>query len=162
MVAPGEYNAFVVDVRIATAADMPACFRVRRLVFIEEQSVPESLEVDGLDDRAVHFIAEEAGTVIGTARLRPLDSEPAAKAERVAVLASHRGRGVGGRLMDALEAEAWRRGFERVVLHAQVSALEFYRRRAYREEGPRFEEAGIEHQEMWLPRGAVFKTSPLV
>lgn len=121
-------------------------------MFIEEQAVPEALEVDGLDDASTHFVAEEAERVIGTARLRPLEDNEAGKAERVAVLAEFRNRGIGGLLMDRLEFEAWRMGLLRVVLHAQVSALEFYRRRGYQEEGPRFFEAGIEHQEMWLPR----------
>jgi predicted GNAT family N-acyltransferase len=129
---------------------MAGCFMVRKRVFIEEQSVPESLEVDGLDALCAHFIAELGGEPIGTARLRFLEDENAGKAERVAVLPELRGRGIGGRLMDLLEAEALRRRLDCMVLHAQVSALAFYTRRGYVEEGPRFEEAGIEHQEMRL------------
>lgn len=109
--------------------------------------------MDGLDGDCTHFIALEDDRTVGTARLRALPEHHEAKAERVAVLAERRGLGLGGRLMDVLEAEARRRGFRAVVLHAQVSALEFYRSRAYVELGPRFWEASIEHQEMRLELG---------
>jgi predicted GNAT family N-acyltransferase len=36
------------------------------------------------------------------------------------------------------------------MLHAQVDAIEFYRRHGFQARGPRFQEAGIEHQEMVL------------
>lgn len=138
------------EVRQACEDELDRCWAVRRIVFIEEQRVPEDLEVDGLDPECVHFVALEAGRVIGTARLRPLAEPGLAKAERVAVLAEHRRLGVGARLMDALEAEARRRGLQAVVLNAQASAIEFYHRRGYVELGPRFDEAGIPHQKMRL------------
>jgi predicted GNAT family N-acyltransferase len=43
---------------------------------------------------------------------------------------------------------AGRRGDAEVTLHAQVSALGFYRRAGFAPFGERFEEAGIEHLEM--------------
>lgn len=138
------------EVRRARKDELPDCLLVRQAVFIEEQAVPESIEIDGLDEQAVHFIAREGEMVVGTARLRAIAGQTKGKAERVAVLSRFRGRGIGGRLMDVLEAEARELGLERVILHAQISALEFYLARGYIEEGPRFDEAGIVHQEMWL------------
>lgn len=140
----------MVEVRRARAEELHACLEVRRRVFIEEQAVPEDLEVDGLDGACTHFIALDEGAAIGTARLRPLVEQPAAKAERVAVLAERRGQGVGARLMQALEDEARRLGLDAVVLNAQVSALSFYLGRGYVALGPRFDEAGIPHQKMRL------------
>jgi len=46
--------------------------RIRKVVFIEEQNVPETLEWDGLDDDASHFLAlESADRNVGCARLLP-------------------------------------------------------------------------------------------
>ena len=127
------------------------CREVRRLVFIEEQRVPAELEWDGLDVDAEHFAAlDENGTdtaVLATARMRILGDS--AKAERVAVLASERKRGLGRLLMDAIEARARERSLSRVHLNAQLSAVPFYEKLGYRSQGDSFLEAGIEHVAMF-------------
>lgn len=128
---------------------------IRRRVFVEEQSVPESLEWDGLDEDAEHFLAwragdgdapDAAGAALGTARLRIVEGE--AKAERVAVLRSARRAGVGAALMAALEDRARALGLRRMRLNAQVDALPFYEGLGYAATGPVFEEAGIDHRAM--------------
>ena len=45
-------------------------------------------------------------------------------------------------------AAAGERGDAEVMLHAQVSAIGFYRRAGFEAHGERFEEAGIGHLEM--------------
>ncbi|MFD1587133.1 GNAT family N-acetyltransferase [Halorientalis brevis] len=136
------------DVRVAaTESDRAAAFRVRHAVFVEEQGVDESLEYDGKDDDAVHFLASEEGTAIGAARLRELDDETG-KVERVAVREAHRGNGWGRDLVTAVEAEARRRGLSTLVLHAQTAVESFYHRLGYRTVSEEFEEAGIAHVEM--------------
>ena len=42
---------------IAETRDIDTHQRLRRAVFIEEQAVPGSLEVDGLDEGAWHLLA---------------------------------------------------------------------------------------------------------
>lgn len=133
-------------VRTASPDELPRCIAVRRVVFIEEQDVAEEIEVDGRDPEATHFIAEDEGGVIGTARLRAVQGE--AKAERVAVLREHRGRGVGAELMAALEAEATGRGLSAVVLGAQEHAVPFYEGIGYRVFGAAFLDANIPHR--WM------------
>lgn len=138
------------NVRVVGAADLPHCLAVRRAVFVDEQQVPEALEVDGLDPVCVHVLAQtDAGVPIGTARLRIKDG--AAKIERVAVLAAYRGTGLGVAVMDAVEAEARRMGLARAVLNAQVSVLGFYARLGYTAHGPVFDDAGIPHRAMSKP-----------
>lgn len=136
-----------VRVRSATwAADAPALLGVRRAVFVLEQAVPEALEIDGEDPRCHHVLAEAAdGTPVGTARLLP-DGHLG----RMAVLAPWRGRGIGRCLLRVLLAQARADGLRRVVLHAQVHALGFYAREGFSAFGPRFDEAGIDHQAMAL------------
>jgi predicted GNAT family N-acyltransferase len=130
----------------ARAGELADCLAVRRRVFIEGQSIPEELEVDGLDAQAAHFIARRGGVALGTARLRALDSD--AKVERVAVLEEERGAGLGRVLMQFVEDWARSAGFVRLILSAQEPVLEFYARLGYRAEGERFFEAGIAHRKM--------------
>ena len=135
-------------IRVSTAApdELAACQELRRRVFVEGQGVPEALELDGRDADSLHFVAREGDQLVGTARLRPVDG--AAKAERVAVLESHRKRGVGRQLMRALEEEARARGLSRFVLNAQLEVVAFYEGLGYAPRGEIFEEAGIPHQRM--------------
>ncbi len=135
--------------RATTAAELAACLRIRRTVFIEEQGVPEADELDALDGVCRHFLATPSAAsapeeAIGTARLLFLDGDTA-KAQRVAVLAAHRGAGVGAALMFALEGEAARAGAVTMMLASQLSAEAFYRRLGYRAEGEVFVDAGIDH-----------------
>lgn len=138
-------------VRCVTSGDLSACHEIRRRVFIEEQRVPEALEMDDLDPGCSHFVAFDGDRPIGTARLRGMRGD--AKAERVAVLAAWRKRGAGQLLMDHVEREAAALGFARIVLNAQVSVIPFYERLGYRAEGDRFDEAGIPHRRMTKPIG---------
>lgn len=133
--------------RIQTELERRAAMAIRYQVFVAEQGVPEDLEVDGLDERCTHFVAIDGRVAVGTARMRTYH-EGVAKAERVAVLAAWRGRGVGHALMDAVEAEAAATGHTAVLLNAQKDVVPFYLSRGYVSEGPEFEEAGIPHQRM--------------
>jgi predicted GNAT family N-acyltransferase len=118
--------------------------RVRRIVFIDEQRVPENLEWDDIDPQCVHAIAESAdGAAIGCGRLLP-----DAHIGRMAVVAPWRGRGVGDALLMRLVEAARERGHARAILNAQVQAMPFYARHGFAPEGEPFEEAGIAHQVM--------------
>ncbi|OIB57576.1 GNAT family N-acetyltransferase [Natrialba sp. SSL1] len=149
-------------VRVATAqTELEDAFDVRYDVFVDEQDVDEELEYDEHDEpdaAAVHFVAyadsddeseddSSTATPIGAARLRTVD-QATGKVERVAVLESHRGTGVGRALMDALEAEAREQSLETLKLHAQTHAAGFYERLGYETYGDEFEEAGIPHVAM--------------
>lgn len=125
--------------------DGPDIREVRLTVFVTEQRVPETLELDDRDRHCVHVLAVLDGRVVGTARI---DLASGGKIGRVAVLAAHRGRGVGTELMRVLHRIAARRGLRSVWCHAQTSAAPFYRRLGYAATGPNFEEAGIEHVRM--------------
>jgi len=126
-----------------------ACREIRFEVFVIGQSVPPELEVDGFDEGCAHFLARLAGVPVGTARVRPLRADEA-KVERVAVVETARSRGIGARIMRVIEARARSDGLRVLSLSAQAPVISFYRRLGYHEEGPRFMEAGIEHQRMRL------------
>ncbi|WP_405785728.1 MULTISPECIES: GNAT family N-acetyltransferase [unclassified Streptomyces] len=151
-------------VRVVAADDpdaMAAVHAIRHEVFVVEQDVPADLERDGKDDRAVHVLAEGAGTgrlLLGADAAAKNDGDPeTAVLGRLAVLGSARGRGVGARLVRALEDEARRLGLRGVYLEAQVHAIAFYERLGYTAYGPEFMDAGIAHRSM---RRVFTKTAP--
>jgi predicted GNAT family N-acyltransferase len=127
---------------------------IREVVFIEEQHVPEGIERDAEDAKAYHVLAFQGGHAIGTGRLVMLPQPPPgqsgtwAQIGRMAVLQAHRKAHVGSKLLETLEEEAKRRGVTGIKLHAQLFALEFYKKRGYEPLGAVFMEAGIEHLEM--------------
>ena len=120
---------------------------IRRRVFIGEQGVPEADELDAHDAERTHFLARDAGgRAIGCACLRPYGGQH--KVERVAVLPELRGSGLGRDLMSAVETHARELGARDLVLHAQAAVVAFYEKLGWASSGPRFFEAGIEHQKM--------------
>lgn len=121
---------------------------VRRVVFIDEQDVPEDEEIDGRDGECVHVLLWVAGQVEGTARLRWVEHGAVAKVERVAVHRGGRGRGWGARIMALLHGVAARSGARELRLGAQLTALGFYERLGYTAYGPVFDDAGIDHRMM--------------
>ena len=132
-------------VRLADwASDERELRSVRYDVFCVEQSVPESLEWDGIDAHCRHVLAEDGeGRAIGCGRLLP-DGHIG----RVAVRAPWRGKGVGSALLERLIALASERGDAKVMLNAQTHAMPFYARYGFSPVGAPFDEAGIPHQAM--------------
>lgn len=141
---------------LVVAADdaeaMVAVRAIRHEVFVVEQNVPPELEWDGKDGRAVHLLAPGAGTgrlLLGADAAAKNGGDPElAVLGRLAVVTPARGRGVGARLVRALEDEAARLGLAGVYLEAQVHALGFYRKLGYTPFGPEFQDAGIAHRAM--------------
>ncbi len=118
--------------------------RVRETVFVAEQGVPAEMEYDRWDPVSLHVLARgPGGEAIGTGRLLP-DGHIG----RMAVLGDWRGKGVGTTLLSHLLDAARRRGMAHIVLNAQTSALDFYRRFGFAPEGSEFTEAGIPHIRM--------------
>jgi YbgC/YbaW family acyl-CoA thioester hydrolase len=123
---------------------------IRTAVFVEEQHIPAELEWDASDASCVHALAvNRLGRAVGTGRL--LEHSPrVSRIGRMAVTPALRGSGVGAAMLQALTDAARARGDSMVMLHAQASAVGFYRRLGFANQGAAFQEAGIEHQEMVL------------
>lgn len=134
--------------KISVTDDFPACAAIRRRVFIEEQNVPEELELDDLDAAAVHLLATQDGRPVGTARL--LIEGETAKIGRVAILPELRGTGAGAALMRAALDELRARGVTKAKLGAQTHAIGFYERLGFTVYGPEYDDAGIPHRDMSL------------
>jgi predicted GNAT family N-acyltransferase len=125
---------------------MAAAFALRRDVFVVEQGIPEELEVDESDKVATHLVALSHGRVIGT--LRILTHGRTARIGRIAVSAQFRSRGIGKALMEFAAVAATSAGAQEIILGAQLTARDFYKRLGYLEEGAVYADAGIEHVAM--------------
>jgi len=139
------------EIRVVLAADerlKQMAFEIRRRVFIEEQGVPESIELDSDDAQAMHVLAILGEHPIGCARM--VAHREYVKIGRMAVIREWRGHGVGRRLLDFLVGQARALGYRRAVLHAQLHAEGFYLRAGFTPTGPEFDEAGIPHRRMEL------------
>jgi len=123
---------------------------IREKVFIIEQKVPVEDEYDEFEESSRHFIAYlDDDEAVGTARWR--FTEKGAKLERFAVLAEHRGNGVGGELVKAvledISGHPDAAGKKR-YLHSQVDAVNLYARKGFKPQGDQFDECGIMHYYM--------------
>jgi predicted GNAT family N-acyltransferase len=137
---------------ITGPGELEAALAVRRIVFIDEQGVPEADDLDGLDGEALQLVAIDDGRVVATCRL--LGAGDAMKLQRMAVLPEARRRGLARRLIDASESQARAAGYRRMMLDAQLDARPVYRSAGYAEQGGIFLDAGIEHVRMTKDLGA--------
>lgn len=133
--------------RVTTEQELADALSVRRLVFIEEQEVPEDLEIDEhdtLDSGTIHFVVYREGNPVGASRLRTY-APGVGKIERVAVAKTERGTGLGRQIMLAMEELAKQHGYDSLKLNAQTQAQRFYEKLGYEPFGDLFDDAGIEH-----------------
>lgn len=140
---------------VNTPEQLERCWAIRMEVFVVEQSVPASEEVDALDSApgTIHLLAVRNGIDVGTARILP-EGPGHCHLGRVAVRAAARGHGVGRELMEAAGQEALARcagpdGIVEILLSSQEHAMDFYRSCGYEVvNGQRYLDAGIWHQDM--------------
>lgn len=127
-------------------------YPIRKAVFIEEQSVPEEMELDEFDPIARHALAYINNICVGTARfiVKPANGVQSGWIGRMAVLANYRKQGMGGQLLSALLELGVSEGIYQFGLHAQLSAIPFYERFGFMALGDIYDEAGIAHRDMIL------------
>lgn len=119
---------------------------IRRQVFIEEQNVPEALEIDGQDAYCTHVVALLPDhAAVGTARLLS-DGHIG----RMCVLQAYRKHGIGAKMLLKLIEIARLQERTKVGLNAQVQALPFYQRFGFIEDSDIFLDANIPHRHMTL------------
>lgn len=137
------------EIVIAPTTDIETCRRLRRIVFIHEQGVPEADELDDLDGQAIHLLATVDGIPAGSARLIAMGET--GKIGRVCVLRDARGTGLGAALIRAaVEIFRTMPGISRAKLGSQTHAIGFYERLGFVTTGPQYDDAGIPHRDMVL------------
>ena len=119
---------------------------IRNTVFVKGQGVPRSIEIDANEAYCIHFVLyDDKGKAAATVRLLPNKDLTQLTLQRMAVLDTYQGQGLGSILLKEAEDFAQEQGFQTISLHAQLSALKFYLNNGYQEVGNIFEEADIQH-----------------
>ncbi len=135
-----------INIRAASfTADGELIYALRKGVFIDEQGVPEELEMDELDPVCRHVIAWRDEVAVGTGRIA-LDG----RIGRMAVIASCRGQGIGRDILTGLLRVGRELGVSHFYLSAQCQAIPFYEKAGFVASGPVYDDAGIEHRHMTL------------
>ncbi|MEO8123055.1 MAG: YbgC/FadM family acyl-CoA thioesterase [Burkholderiales bacterium] len=152
-----EGGEVMVDVRVGNWDELGSDAQaIRHAVFVEEQGVPLAMEHDAADASALHALAvNRLGLPLATGRMLN-QKHDVARIGRMAVVQAMRGSGVGRAVLDALVQAARAQGHQEVRLHAQVTAVAFYRRAGFAEQGSEFDEAGIAHIEMSRAIGPLY------
>ena len=140
--------AEVSEVHDAPAAELPAevLYRILRLraeVFVVEQACVY-LDPDGrdLEPGARQLWVEEGGEVVATARV--LDEGVHRRIGRIAAAPSHRGAGLGARLLEHF-LDGWPGPWR---LDAQEHLAGWYERFGFAVDGPAYDDDGIVHVPM--------------
>jgi predicted GNAT family N-acyltransferase len=141
-----EHATSIRIIEVSDAVEMAQAWELRRKIFIEEQGVPEQIEMDADDAIAFHVLALDGETPVGCGRMVPHGD--AVKIGRMAVLHERREEGIGQEILASLMDAACDQGFHKAILHAQLHAEGFYLKCGYQPVGQIFEEAGIPHRLM--------------
>jgi len=120
---------------------------IRHEVFVNEQNVPENLEIDELEDETLHIVLYDDTQRVATARILELEDN-IYKIQRVAVSRDYREKGLGKQLMNEVENKVRELGGQKLTLGSQNTAIPFYEKLGYSIEGNEFMDAGIPHHTM--------------
>lgn len=141
----------MIEVRkVVGRAELEDALKIREEVFVKEQGVAAEDEYDQYDETSTHFVAyDEQGKPCGTARWRQTDS--GIKLERFAVLPPYRSTGIGALLLKNILydiEEDMNVTEQKIYMHAQTTAIGFYKKLGFETVGEEFLECGIKHYEM--------------
>ena len=142
----GNTREIVSIITAETQAHFFQLMRIRATVFMDEQAVDPLLELDEEDDTGIHLIAYSGKVPVGTCRVLLHDTY--AKIGRLAVLPTHRKKGIATALLLNAEILSEVKNFYYLVLNAQIAALPLYIKNGYVANGEHFFEANIEHVKM--------------
>lgn len=125
-------------------------FDIRIEVFVVEQACLPSEEFDELDAQAKHYLLLEDGKPVATGRYRKTDK--GIKIERIATLASARGKGYASQIVQHIiqEARTTYPDATYFYLHSQQTVMPLYASLGFIPFGETFIEADIVHQAMSL------------
>lgn len=119
---------------------------LRYKVFVEEQKIDASIELDGYDEKATHVAVYDGNKIAGCGRV--VCEKGFAKLGRIAVREDMRNQGVGSAVVGELINIAKQRRAREILVYSQLESVPFYEKMGFRTEGKTFEEAGLKHVKM--------------
>lgn len=102
----------------------------------------EDLSKDGED---IILVAQENATIIGCVMLKHTEEAGLFKLRQMTVAAHWQGKGIGRMLVKAAEELLAEKQVRKIVLHARVTAEDFYAGLGYKKTSGIFTEVGIPH-----------------
>lgn len=120
---------------------------IRYEVFIDEQHVPEELEIDDRESTSIHGVIYRDKKAVATVRVYPIEPNKY-KVQRVAVVKDYRSQGIGRLLMQEVENKMNSSQDLQLILDSQNYAIPFYERLGYQISSSEFMDAGIPHHTM--------------
>lgn len=130
--------------------DINTCYKLRKIVFVDEQKVPIEEEIDKYDESAVHFLLFRENVPIGAGRIYQEDDIETAIVGRICILKDYRNTGAGWFLMNEIIDYCKKQDFSKIVLGAQEYALEFYQKLGFEACSQRYMDTNIPHFKMHL------------
>lgn len=125
------------------ASELELRFRVLR----EPLGHPREAVTFPFEAESLHLVAVGSSEVVGCVLFHP-EGAQRGRLFQMAVTPAWQGRGLGRKLVRALEAEVSSRGFEEIHLHARATVAPFYEKLGYASYGEPFTEVGIPHRHM--------------
>lgn len=105
-------------------------FAFRWLILRKPWNQPEGSEKDEHENTAFHVMAVSNNELIGVGRLHRINTDTG-QIRYMAVSHYKQSQGVGSKILCALEEQAFKDGYTRLILNARDSALEFYQHHGY-------------------------------
>ena len=102
---------------------------IRKEVFVEEQQVPVSIEIDDLEDKTLHLVGYEKSIPVATARIYPMDNGKY-KVQRVAIRKVVREKKYGSILMQEIERYIRELGGKRLFSALRTMPSDFTKKSA--------------------------------
>jgi len=122
------------EIKIGNSAGLcAAADKLRQMVFIDEQGVPEEEIFDGLSAQATNIVIFDGSAPIATARV--LDNSECWEIGLVAVNKSKRGQHLGEKVMRVAIDHIVSRGGREIFLSAQQQVCGFYERLGFEQCG---------------------------
>lgn len=134
-----------IEVRpVQNQTELDDMYYQRWLVLRAPLGMDRGTEKDKYEDSAFHLVAVCDDKIIGSARLRELP-EAIGSIAYVAVLTEFRNQGIGRKLIDKLIENAKQKNLKSLRLRSRISALEFYKKLGFSEQGEPYDYLGIPH-----------------
>ena len=130
--------------KINSKTELDKSFKIRKLVFCNEQKISEKIEFDNLDHLCEHYLIYNGKKAIATGRVR-LKDKNSYKIERVAVLKEYRKLKIGSLLINEIVNIYKNIEDIDIILHSQVAVEKFYKSLDFFSYGNVFFEDGISH-----------------
>ena len=107
------------QIRIATEADLEQIMQIEKACFANDAWSKSNMKSELLAPHTTYVVAEESNSLIGYAGLSKLPTTTSSDIQTIAVSESHRGLGVGRKLMESLLAFAKEQKAKEVFLEVR-------------------------------------------